>query len=131
MSSRSGWPGKGAWVSIAAYQGWDKEQRGLKDLLLPVLVGSASIQGLLACLPAGQFADMVEPALVAESISNLTGLLPQLVTVQAVQYDAALTIALPGVVPNISVSGHAVLLSIVVQMAGTCPTKHCAGYCVL
>ena len=43
---------------------------------------------------------------MAESISNLTGLLPQLVTVQAVQYDAALTIALPGVVPNISVSGR-------------------------
>ena len=60
---------------------------------------------LLACLPAGQFADAVEPALVAEGISNLTGLLPQLVTVQAVQYDAALTITLPGVVPNISVSG--------------------------
>ncbi len=40
---------------------------------------------------------------MAESISNLTGLLPQLVTVQGVQYDAALTIALPGVVPNISV----------------------------
>ena len=66
---------------------------------------------------------------MAESISNLTGLLPQLVTVQAVQYDAALTIALPGVVPNISVSSCAVWLCLPVQMTGICQPNCCAGCC--
>ena len=77
------------------------------EVALPALAGSASSQDLLLAMSAGQGADAVEPTLVAESISNLTGLLPQLVTAQSVQYDAALNIALPGVVPNISVSGCA------------------------